>query len=112
MASTDPFGRTDELDDNTLAALVTRFEARGKNPRFANMLGDYLDAMDIDRTTRVLDMGCGTGLAARAIARRRSCPGRLPASISAPISWRRRSVWPARKVSLSTWSFWSAMFEH
>jgi SAM-dependent methyltransferase len=77
MASTDPFGRTDELDDNTLAALVTRFEARGKNPRFANMLGDYLDAMDIDRTTRVLDMGCGTGLAARAIARRRSFSGQI-----------------------------------
>jgi ubiquinone/menaquinone biosynthesis C-methylase UbiE len=77
MASIDPFGRTDKLDDNMLAALVTRFEARGKNPRFAKMLGDYLDAMSIDRTARVLDMGCGTGLAARAIARREAFAGHI-----------------------------------
>jgi hypothetical protein len=38
MASIDPFGRTDKLDDSMLAALVTRFEARGKNPRVAKML--------------------------------------------------------------------------
>jgi ubiquinone/menaquinone biosynthesis C-methylase UbiE len=69
MASIDPFGRTDKLDDSMLAALVTRFEARGKNPQFSKMLGDYLDAMRIARTARVLDMGCGTGLVARAIAR-------------------------------------------
>lgn len=77
MASIDPFGRTDKLDDNMLAALVTRFEARGKNPRFAKMLGEYLDAMGIDRTARVLDMGCGTGLAARAIARREAFSGHI-----------------------------------
>ena len=77
MASIDPFGRTDKLDDNMLAALVTRFEARGKNARFAKMLGDYLDAMSIDRTARVLDMGCGTGLAARAVARREDFSGHV-----------------------------------
>lgn len=77
MASIDPFGRTDKLDDSMLAALVARFEARGKNPRFAKMLADYLDAMSIDRTARVLDMGCGTGLAARAIARREDFSGHI-----------------------------------
>ena len=73
----DPFGRTDTLDDNTLAALVTRFEARGTNPRFARMLNDYLDAMSIERAARVLDMGCGTGLVARAIARRHDFGGHI-----------------------------------
>lgn len=77
MTSIDPFGRTDKLDDNMLAALVTRFEARGKNPRFAKMLDDYLNEMSIDRTARVLDMGCGTGLAARAIARREDFSGHI-----------------------------------
>jgi ubiquinone/menaquinone biosynthesis C-methylase UbiE len=77
MAVIDPFGRTDKLDENMLAALVTRFEARGKNPRFAKMLADYLDAMSIDRSARVLDMGCGTGLAARAIARRGNFSGHI-----------------------------------
>ena len=65
----DPFGRTDTLDEGTLEALVLRFEARGRHPEFSKMLRQYLDAMDIGATARVLDLGCGTGLAARAIAR-------------------------------------------
>lgn len=77
MTSIDPFGRTDKLDDNMLAALVTRFEARGKNPQFSKMLSDYLDAMSIPPAARVLDMGCGTGLAARAIARREAFSGHI-----------------------------------
>jgi ubiquinone/menaquinone biosynthesis C-methylase UbiE len=39
------------------------------------MLQEYLDAMGIDGAVRVLDMGCGTGLAARAIARRADFSG-------------------------------------
>lgn len=70
MNTVDPFGRTDRLDDAMLEALVKRFEARGENPRFACMLTEYLDAMEIDHADAVLDMGCGTGLAARAIASR------------------------------------------
>jgi ubiquinone/menaquinone biosynthesis C-methylase UbiE len=34
------------------------------------MLNDYLNAMQIDTAKTVLDLGCGTGVAARAIARR------------------------------------------
>jgi ubiquinone/menaquinone biosynthesis C-methylase UbiE len=48
---------------------VVRFEARGKHPAFANMLTEYLDAMQIAPAASVLDIGCGTGLVARAIAR-------------------------------------------
>lgn len=70
MASIDPFGKTDELDDGMLATLVARFEARGKHPLFSEMLLEYLDAMNISSVAEVLDLGCGTGLAARAIARR------------------------------------------
>lgn len=70
MASIDPFGRTDALDDGMLAALVVRFEARGRHPLFSEMLLEYLDAMSISRVAEVLDLGCGTGLAARSIARR------------------------------------------
>ena len=77
MALIDPFGRTDKLDDNMLAALVARFEARGRNPVFSKMLADYLDAMDVAGRIKVLDMGCGTGLAARAIARRPGFSGHI-----------------------------------
>lgn len=76
-AAVDPFGRTDTLDDPMLEALVVRFEARGKHPRFSAMLHEYLGAMDIAASAKVLDIGCGTGLAARAIARRPGFAGSI-----------------------------------
>jgi ubiquinone/menaquinone biosynthesis C-methylase UbiE len=68
MSATDLFGKTDLLDAATLDALVARFEARGKHPAFSNMLHEYLDAMLIAPAAAVLDMGCGSGLVARAVA--------------------------------------------
>ncbi len=61
MGTVDPFGRTDQLDEDVLAALVNRFEARGRHPMFSQMLEGYLDAMQVEDATAVLDMGCGTG---------------------------------------------------
>ena len=77
MKSSDPYAITDRLDDLLLQVIVTRLEARGKHPLFEGMLLDYLDAMQIDTAATVLDVGCGTGVAARAIARRRDFSGRV-----------------------------------
>ena len=77
MASTDVYSVTDQLDDVTLAALVTRLEARGRHPRFAAMMDDYFAAMEVHSASRVLDLGCGTGVAARAIASRPEFSGRV-----------------------------------
>src|SRR4029079_2593868 len=41
------------------------------------MLQQYVDAMRIDSAETVLDLGCGTGVAARAIARRPGFHGRV-----------------------------------
>lgn len=68
MTTTDVYRITDQLDDGTLAALVTRLEARGRHPRFAAMMNDYFSAMHVQSANRILDLGCGTGVAARAIA--------------------------------------------
>lgn len=68
MTTADVYRTTDQLDDVTLAALVTRLEARGKHPRFAAMMNDYFSAMRVHAANQVLDLGCGTGVAARAIA--------------------------------------------
>jgi len=75
MSPADPYGRTDKLDDALLDAVVTRLEARGKHPLFAGMLTEYLDVMQIDRARSVLDMGCGTGVASRALLRRAAFTG-------------------------------------
>lgn len=62
----DPFGRTDTLS-----------EAHGEHTLFSEMLHEYLDAMYIDSAGMVLDMSCGAGLAARAIAHRAGFPGHV-----------------------------------
>jgi len=77
MGTVDVYRITDKLDDATLDVLVTRLEARGKHPRFAEMMREYLEAMGIDSVRSVLDLGCGTGVAARAIARRPGFSGRV-----------------------------------
>src|SRR3972149_4700379 len=77
MSRMDPFAMTDQLDDATLQAVVARLEERGKHPVFARMMHEYLDAMHVDAAKTVLDMGCGTGVVARAIARRPGFSGRI-----------------------------------
>lgn len=77
MGVIDPFGRTDTLDQGILKKLVTRFEARAKHPTFSKMLDEYLEAMDLDDAGFVLDLGCGSGLAARAIAHRDGFSGKV-----------------------------------
>ncbi len=77
MGTVDVYRITNELDGATLDVLVTRLEARGKHPRFAEMMREYLDSMAIDSARSVLDLGCGTGVAARAIARRPGFSGRV-----------------------------------
>ena len=68
MSATDVYGMTDQLDDSILDVIVTRLEARGKHPFFMKALQEYLEVMDIGSAETVLDMGCGTGVATRAIA--------------------------------------------
>ena len=68
MGALDPFRITDKLEDPLLDVMVPRLEVRGKHWFFQKVLRDYLDAMAVDSAETVLDMGCGTGVAARTIA--------------------------------------------
>jgi ubiquinone/menaquinone biosynthesis C-methylase UbiE len=77
MGTLDVYRITDKLDEPTLDVVVTRLEARGKHPRFIAMMAQYLDAMDVDSAKTVLDVGCGTGVAARAIAQRSRFAGHI-----------------------------------
>jgi ubiquinone/menaquinone biosynthesis C-methylase UbiE len=73
----DPYRITDKLEDALLDVMVSRLEVRGNHWFFQKVLGEYLDAIDIDSAGTVLDMGCGTGVAARTIARRARFSGRV-----------------------------------
>lgn len=77
MQTVDVYRITDRLDYPTLEVLVTRLESRGKHPRFVAMMNEYFDAMKIESAAAVLDLGCGTGVAARTIARRKTFGGHI-----------------------------------
>jgi ubiquinone/menaquinone biosynthesis C-methylase UbiE len=77
MTSVDPYRVTDELDDAVLETIATRLEGRGQHPAFLNMMDEYLDAMRIDDAEAVIDLGCGTGVAARRVALRPGFSGHV-----------------------------------
>jgi ubiquinone/menaquinone biosynthesis C-methylase UbiE len=77
MGALDPFRMTDKLEDPLLEVMVSRLEVRGKHWFFQKVLREYLDAMAVDSAETVLDLGCGTGVAARTIARRADFPRRV-----------------------------------
>jgi ubiquinone/menaquinone biosynthesis C-methylase UbiE len=77
MTALDVYRITDKLDDDTSEVLVKRLEARGRHPAFVKMMHQYFDTMRIDEARRVLDLGCGTGVAGRSILSRPDFAGEV-----------------------------------
>ena len=77
MTSVDVYGHTHELDDAALDAIVARLEARGKQPVFGKIVDDYLGRLPLASIRLLLDLGCGTGVVSRSIARRPDFHGRI-----------------------------------
>lgn len=74
------------MDAQVLEVMATRLEARGRHPFFLRAISDYLAEVPLTAAEHVLDLGCGTGVAARAIARRPELRGAVTAiDISAPL---------------------------
>jgi SAM-dependent methyltransferase len=75
----DVYGRTHEMDERTLAVMAERLETRGRHPFFIAAIADYADHLALTETDAILDIGCGTGVAARTIARRPDVRGPIRA---------------------------------
>ena len=59
-----------EQDAATIERFIERLEFRARDPTFAAYLEAYLSLLDLPREAVVLELGCGTGVVARAIAAR------------------------------------------
>ena len=73
--SRDIFQALNEQDGETLDRVIARMEERGREPRFQKMRGDYLELVQLQNARTFLDLGCGTGLDARAAAKRAEFKG-------------------------------------
>lgn len=61
---------TNPSADDHSRDLAEVLERRAADPVYASFIGQYLDALAIDPDATVLDIGCGTGVVTRTIARR------------------------------------------
>ena len=59
-----------EQDAATRERFIERLEFRAADPTFVAYREAYLELLDLPRAAAVLDLGCGTGVVARAIAAR------------------------------------------
>jgi SAM-dependent methyltransferase len=77
MTTYDVFSQAHDLDDATVQQLGERLEQRARDPAIAALREDYLDRLQLPSDAQVLELGCGTGVVARAVARRPSFAGRV-----------------------------------
>lgn len=85
MSARDPYRFLSELEETTVQSLINRLESRGKEPTFARLLDAYLDKLPLVSSVHVLDLGCGTGVAARALARRKNFSGQVTGVDHGPV---------------------------
>lgn len=79
-ADTQGFG----ADERVQTAMASALEVRGTHMLFRQAISDYLDALSLDACAAVLDLGCGTGIVARTVARRGDVKARITAIDSSP----------------------------
>ncbi|MBV9757457.1 MAG: methyltransferase domain-containing protein [Alphaproteobacteria bacterium] len=85
LRSPDVYGRTFQMDEAALQAIAARLEARGQHPFFRRVIDEYMAELAPESAAAILDLGCGTGVAARAIAQRAGLAAPITAiDISAP----------------------------
>lgn len=66
----DPHRFVNDLDKAAHERLIARLESRARDPIFSKLLEKYLGRLSLDSSSKVLDIGCGTGVVLRALVRR------------------------------------------
>jgi ubiquinone/menaquinone biosynthesis C-methylase UbiE len=77
MATRDIYQVSHELDATTAQSIIDRLEFRGTDPTFTRMRDAYLDKLAFPHAAYILDIGCGTGVLARALVKREGFVGRV-----------------------------------
>ncbi|MCC7371079.1 MAG: methyltransferase domain-containing protein [Chloroflexi bacterium] len=76
----DIYTRLNEIDDTALRTIAQMLERRGNHPQQVAIRTAYLDALGDLSGLRVLEVGCGTGVITRDLARRVGAHGSVVGS--------------------------------
>lgn len=76
MVARDPHRFVNELDQVAIDRLIARLEGRAKNAVFTRLFDKYAEHLAAGESTRVLEVGCGTGATLRSLASRRDFSGK------------------------------------
>jgi ubiquinone/menaquinone biosynthesis C-methylase UbiE len=85
MGARDVYEHINEQDDATVGSFVNRLEFRSKDATFSQFRDEYLDRIQLAPSATVLDIGCGTGVLARALAARPAFTGRVVGIDQSPV---------------------------
>jgi ubiquinone/menaquinone biosynthesis C-methylase UbiE len=77
MVARDPHRFVNELDKAAIDHLIARLESRSKDAVFTRLFDKYATRIDPGPAGKVLEVGCGTGATARALARRGVFSGKV-----------------------------------
>jgi len=68
MTTRDVFQMIGDMGSDMVQNLVDRLEFRGSDPTFVRMRKAYLENIILQLNTRILELGCGTGVVSRALS--------------------------------------------
>ena len=71
----DPHRFVNELDDARIERLIDRLESRAKDAVFTRLFDKYAAKLNLPSPAQVLEVGCGTGVVVRSLARRQDFSG-------------------------------------
>ena len=73
----DPHRFSHELDDELTQRIINRLESRARDEVFTRLFHQYADKLNFHESTLTLEVGCGTGAVARALARKAHFAGSI-----------------------------------
>lgn len=65
----DPHRFVNDLDEFAHEKLISRLESRAQDKVFSGLIEKYLSQLQLDKSKKVLEIGCGTGVVLRSLVR-------------------------------------------